>query len=313
MARAGLDVVVLEQSEKLGGGARTDELLPGYRFDTHSVAHNLIQATDIVEDLALEHAGLRYVEMDPFSVAVGPDGTIVRFHRSVERTVESIAEVAPADAGRYRAWMRDAMPLVRVLSAGLGAGGRRTWSRVPALALAAGRALRRNGGPVGVAELLASPYRSVLEQRLATDRVRGPVAAFAAHASASPVAPGSALFGLWQAFYHQVGQWHALGGSQALNDALARRLAGYGGEFRTGAPVERMLWRGSEVAGVALADGSTVPARNVVAAVDPQVALLECPAAVDDDKLVVAGRPGHASTWERWTGLPPLRLTGPET
>jgi phytoene dehydrogenase-like protein len=180
--------------------------------------------------------GLQYVEMDPFSVAVGRDGAIVRFHRSVERTVASIAENSPADADRYRAWMHDAMPLVRVLSAGLGGSGRGAWRRAPGLALAAGRALRRNGGPVGVAELLASPYRSVLEQRLATDRVLGPVAAFAAHASASPAATGSALFGLWQASYHQVGQWHEQGGSQALADALARRLAGYGA---TPVPVHR--------------------------------------------------------------------------
>jgi phytoene dehydrogenase-like protein len=273
LARAGLDVVVLEQSDELGGGTRTEELVPGYRFDTHSVAHNLVQATDVVRDLALEDVGLRYVEMDPFSVAVRRDGTIVRFHRSVERTVESIAESSPADADRYRAWMRDTMPLVQVLSAGL--GGSAAWRRAPGLALATGRALRRNGGPMGIAELLASPYRSVLLQRLASDLVHGPVAAFAAHASASPAAPGSALFGLWQAFYHQVGQWHAVGGSQALADALARRLEGYGGEARTGAPVERILRNGDSVSGVALADGSTVAARIVVAAVDPRVALLE--------------------------------------
>lgn len=172
LARAGLDVVVLEQSDKLGGGTRTDELVAGYRFDTHSVAHNLIQATDLVGDLALEEVGLRYVEMNPFSVAVGRDGAIVRFHRSVEQTVASIAEVSPADADRYRAWMRDATPLVRLLSAGLGGSGRGAWRRAPGLALATGRALRRNGGPVGVAQLLASPYRSVLDQWLATDRVR---------------------------------------------------------------------------------------------------------------------------------------------
>ncbi|OMQ15214.1 hypothetical protein A7K94_0211075, partial [Modestobacter sp. VKM Ac-2676] len=122
LARAGLDVVVLEQAGELGGGTRTDELVPGYRFDTHSVAHNLVQATDLVQDLALEEVGLRYLEMDPFSVAVRRDGGIVRFHRSVERTVESIAAVSPADADRYRAWMRDAMPLVRVFRAGLGGG-----------------------------------------------------------------------------------------------------------------------------------------------------------------------------------------------
>jgi phytoene dehydrogenase-like protein len=277
LAREGLDVLLLEQAAKLGGGGRTDELVPGYRFDTHSVAHNLIHATDLIEDLGLAEAGLRYVEMDPFSVAVGRDGAIVRFHRSVEETVSSIAEVAPPDAARYRSWMHDTLPLVRVLNSGLAAGSPpwRRARRAPGLTLAAAQALRRNGGPAELAQLLASPYGSVLQERLSTDRIRAPVAAFAAHASASPAAPGSALFALWQAFYHQVGQWHAVGGSQALSDALAHRLAASGGEVRTSAPVERILRVGDEVRGVGLADGTSVPARTVVTAIDPRGALLD--------------------------------------
>ena len=60
LARAGVEVLVCEQAGKLGGGSRTDELLPGFRFDTHSAAHNIVQATGIVEDLAAN--GVRYAE-----------------------------------------------------------------------------------------------------------------------------------------------------------------------------------------------------------------------------------------------------------
>ena len=42
LARAGREVVVLEALDRPGGGARTEETVPGYRFDLHSVAHNLI-------------------------------------------------------------------------------------------------------------------------------------------------------------------------------------------------------------------------------------------------------------------------------
>ncbi|MGQ0576188.1 MAG: phytoene desaturase family protein [Pseudonocardia sp.] len=277
LARAGADVVVLEQSGRLGGGSRTEELVPGYRFNTHSAAHNIINATDIVEDLALADAGLVYREMDPFSVAVFADGTIVRFHRDVEATVASIAEVDRAEALRYRAWMHDALPLVDVLRAGLDAGASR--SRVlraaPGRAVAAARALARNGGPLGLARLLASPYGRVLRERLGSDLVRAPVSAFAAHASASPDQPGSALYGLWQAFYHQVGQWHAVGGSQGLVDALARRLDSLGGVWRTDAPVGRIARRGDRVTGVELESGEWIAADAVLTAMDPRVALLE--------------------------------------
>jgi phytoene dehydrogenase-like protein len=106
------------------------------------------------------------------------------------------------------------------------------------------------------------------------DLVRAPVAAFAAHGSAAPDQLGTALFALWQAFYHQVGQWHAVGGSQALTDALARRLASSGGDWRTGAPAAAIRRGSAGVSGVMLESGEMIPARTVVTAIDPRTALL---------------------------------------
>lgn len=276
LSRAGRDVLVVEQSDRLGGGSRTEELLPGYRFDTHSVAHNLIQATGIVEELRLAEAGLRYVAMDPFSVAVFPGGGIIRFYRSVPRTVASIRQVAPDDADRYAAWMEQAMPVAALAALALRAGGSGAsgWRHAPAGAGALARSLARNGGPGGLARLLISPYGRVLTERLGSDLVRAPVAAFAAHGSAAPDQPGTALFALWQAFYHQVGQWHAAGGSQALTDALARRLASSGGCWRTGAAVTAISRDSAWVTGVVLESGETITARTVVTAIDLRIALL---------------------------------------
>ncbi|MET9835958.1 NAD(P)/FAD-dependent oxidoreductase [Streptomyces sp. NPDC006385] len=276
LARAGTEVVVLEQAGKLGGGSRTDEPAPGFRFNTHSAAHNIINATDIVTDLGLREAGLEYREMDPFSIAVFTDGTIVRFHRSIERTVASIAEADPAEARRYAHWMDEAMPVITAMRAGLGGYGRaRQLRRLPRQMLAGVQALARNGGPVGLAGLLLQPYGRVLRERLGSELVRAPVSAFAAHASASPDEPGSALFGLWQAFYHQVGQWHAVGGSQGLIDALARRLESYGGQWHTGAAVERITRTGSRVTGVVLESGQRLTTDAVLTAIDPRIALLQ--------------------------------------
>jgi phytoene dehydrogenase-like protein len=277
LARSGAEVTVLEQSGELGGGSRTEELVPGYRFNTHSAAHNIINATDIIDDLKLRDAGLEYREMDPFSIAVFTDGTIVRFHRSVERTVASIAEADPREARRYEAWMRDAMPVVTAMRAGLdsGAGPARRLRRLPRSLLAACQALVRNGGPTGLTRLLLSPYGQLLGERLGSELVRAPVSAFAAHASASPEEPGSALFALWQAFYHQVGQWHAAGGAQALTDALARRLDSYGGRCHTSATVTSIIRDRDRVTGVVLDSGEHLAADAVLTAIDPRTALLD--------------------------------------
>ena len=95
LARAGRQVLVVEALDRPGGGSRTEETVPGYRFDLHSAAHNIINMTDIPEDLDLADVGLDYLEMDPFSVAVHADGRRVRFFRSVDATVESIPKSPP--------------------------------------------------------------------------------------------------------------------------------------------------------------------------------------------------------------------------
>lgn len=268
LARAGRDVLVLEALDRPGGGARTEECIPGYRFDLHSVAHNIINMTGIPADLDLAGAGLEYLEMDPFSIAVREDGRRVRFFRSVDATVESIAEASPSEADAYRNFVRVATPVVRAVLPsirGEAAGGTRAKAAVDVL---------RAGG-VGALRDLASPYGDVLARRLRSDLTRGPVAAFAAHAGLGPDVRGGALFAFWQAAYHLFGQWHARGGAQGLTDALVTRLRSWGGEVRCSTPVARILRSGARATGVVTRSGEQIPAANVVTAIDPKAALLE--------------------------------------
>lgn len=271
LAKAGRDVLVLEALDRPGGGARTEERIAGYRFDLHSVAHNMINMTSIPEELGLAGAGLEYQEMDPFSVAIHADGRRVRFFRSVEATVASIAESSGEEARAYAEFMDAAVPLVRAILPAIRGG-------VPARELPArlanvARVLRR--GPLTTAHDLLSPYDSLLRRSLPTDLTRGPVAAFAAHAGVGPTLPGGSLFAFWQAAYHLFGQWHARGGAQALTDALLLRLEQLGGEVRCGAPVARIETSSGAVVAVETEQGERFPARAVVAAINPQVALLE--------------------------------------
>jgi phytoene dehydrogenase-like protein len=262
---------VLEALDRPGGGARTEETIPGHRFDLHSVAHNMLNMTSIPTELALDSAGLVYQEMDPFSVAVFADGRIVRFHRSIERTLESIAEVSPDEARRYEAFMDVAIPIVRMILPSV--RGEITPRDVPIRLLNAARVLRR--GAITAARDLLSPYDSLLRRHLLSDRTRGPVAAFAAHAAVGPTLPGGALFAFWQAAYHLSGQWHARGGAQGLTDALVRRLDRLGGELRCSARVVRIDAAGGRVRGVVVEGGERLPAAAALTAINPQVALLE--------------------------------------
>jgi phytoene dehydrogenase-like protein len=271
LARAGRRVLVLEALDRPGGGSRTEETVPGYRFDLHSVAHNMINMTDIPAQLDLAGAGLVYQEMNPFSVAIRADGRRVRFHRSVEATVASIAESDPAEARAYRAFMEASIPIVRTVLPAV-RGGQDT-REIPGRLVNLVRSLGRT--PLTTLRDVISPYDSLLRRRLPSDLTRGPVAAFAAHAAVGPSVPGGALFAFWQAAYHLFGQWHARGGAQSLTDALVTRLTALGGELRCQVPVARIETSGGRVRSVVTEGGERIDARAVVTALDVKTAMLE--------------------------------------
>ncbi len=270
LAQAGRDVIVLEARDGPGGGARTEERVPGYRFDMHSVAHNMINMTAIPEELDLAAAGLDYQEMDPFSIAVHADGRRVRFHRSIDATVDSIAEHSPEEAAAYRDFMAVATPIVRTVLPAI--RGETSLGELPGRISNLVASLR--GDPLGVVRDLRGPYDALLRRRLPSDLTRGPVAAFAAHGGVGPAVAGGSLFAFWQAAYHLFGQWHARGGAQALTDALLVRLDALGGAIRCSAPVEHIDAPAGKLTGVVLEGGERIPAQNVLTAIDPQVALL---------------------------------------
>ena len=271
LAKAGLDVQVLEGLDRPGGGARTEERVPGYLFDLHSAAHNIINMTSIPDELDLAGAGLRYQEMDPFSVAINRDGRRVRFFRSVEQTLDSIAEFDSAEAKAYDQFIKEALRVVKLILPAV--GGASSPGELPGrIAGAAG--LFMNSGLESVRDVLGS-YEALLRRRLPSDHTRGPVAAFAAHAGVGPSVSGGALYGYWQAAYHMFGQWHGHGGSQALTDALVTRFRSFGGELRCSARVERIETLRGRISGVVLEGGERIATRQVITALDPKVALLE--------------------------------------
>ncbi|MGH9264793.1 MAG: phytoene desaturase family protein [Acidimicrobiales bacterium] len=292
LARAGRDVVVLEAADRPGGGSRTEETVPGYRFDMHSVAHNIINMTVIPRQLDLAGAGLEYQEMDPFSVAVLADGRRVRFHRSIEATVDSIAEHSVDEARAYTDFMDKAVPVVRTILPAI--QGEMPLRDLPVRLSSLVHALRPR--PFSTVADALGPYESLLRRHLPSNLSQAPIAAFAAHAGVGPSLPGGALFAWWQAAYHLFGQWHARGGAQGLTDALVRRLESLGGDLRCNAPVATIDARDGRVRAVVTEGGERIETRAAVTAIDPKTALLQLldpPLAGRDRADLTAARRGN--------------------
>jgi phytoene dehydrogenase-like protein len=70
LARAGVDVVVLEARGTVGGCASTVTVLGGARVNICNCDHTLVRATGVVEELDLAGHGLRYLDLDPVQLAL---------------------------------------------------------------------------------------------------------------------------------------------------------------------------------------------------------------------------------------------------
>ena len=92
LARAGLDVEVVERREVVGGAVSTVERFPGYQMDVGSSAHIMVRHTGIVEELELAAVGLEYQDLDPWGFAPFGDDAIA-FHVDLSATCTSIERV----------------------------------------------------------------------------------------------------------------------------------------------------------------------------------------------------------------------------
>lgn len=111
LTSAGYRCRVLDARPVPGGGAASEELLlPGYRLDSCSTGHTLIQTNPLLADdelgLLAQH-GLSYLEPDPVEHVVFPDGESLTMWLDLDRTCEEIARFSRADAEAYRRLLAD--------------------------------------------------------------------------------------------------------------------------------------------------------------------------------------------------------------
>jgi phytoene dehydrogenase-like protein len=223
LARAGRRATVLEGSETIGGGCRSEELtLPGFVHDTCSTVHSLALASPFLSSLPLAEHGLELIH--PGAPLAHPldDGSAVLLERSVEETAGNLGVDGDAYRRLFHPLVRSSDELMREV---LGP-------------------LRPPRHPLLMARFGWSALRSA--SGLARSRfegVRAPalLAGCAAHSMLSLRSPASAAFGIMLATSaHSVGWPVARGGSQRLADALASYLRSLGGEIETGRWVESL-------------------------------------------------------------------------
>lgn len=289
LAKAGLDVLVLERREILGGAAATESPWPGYRVSSASYVVSLMPPR-IVRELGLKRFGYEVSIITPDYFVPFPDGTSLTLWGDVRRDAKSIARLSKGDADAYvefdRYFDRVATllkELLFVVPPNLRMRELPQWLRTA----------RRMRGWSGrdlheIVRLFTMSASDFLDEWFEDERVKGAMATQAIiGAWCGPMTPGSA----YVLMHHWIGEvdGHAgawgwvKGGMGGVSAAIAESARSFGAEIRTDAEVARVAIDGrGRAVGVELLDGSLIRSRHVVSSAHPITSYLDL---VGEDRL----------------------------
>ena len=217
LARNGVEVLVLEAEDRIGGGTRTSELtVPGLLHDDCSATHPMAVGSPFLRSLDLEQHGLEWLWSEIDLAHPLDDGSAGVMVRSIERTARGLGEdgaawrrVFGSASAHFDELLEDIMrPVLHVPSHPV---------RLTRFGLAAATP----------ATLLARSWR--------TPQARALFGGVAAHAFSLLNRPMSSSVGCALiSSCHAYGWPVAKGGSQSISEALASALRAYGGTIETG-------------------------------------------------------------------------------
>lgn len=282
LARAGLEVTVLERRSVLGGACVTEELWPGFRVSRAAYVLGLLRPA-VIHELELDRFGLSLIPRRPSSYTPLSDGRALELspERSVSR--ESLSHFSRRDADSLpiyedllEAGARLVEPLIDTPPLDL---GQFRWRDLSPLLRFAFRALGCRKKLSELVRLCVEPARDTLERWFESEPLRSTLATDSViGAWLGPSTPGSGYVLL----HHFLGETHGArgvwayvrGGMGGLTDALERSVQSVGVDIRRECGVSEILVRDGRTVGVGLENGQEIEAPIVLSSADPARTLL---------------------------------------
>jgi len=283
LARAGLDVLVLERNPYIGGAAVSRQLYQDFTYSNCSYVCSLLR-TEIIRALDLPRHGLQIIPYDGGCTLMRDGGHLALYdnHDALRR---EISRHSKRDGEAYDRYARDMLRHCRFIKPLLLREPPDPTSFKPRdlmELLYLGKHFHKLGEAqmydtlrfwtMSCADLLDEYFESeIVKAHLAGSSIIG--------TALGPRSPGTAyvlLHHYMGSIDGTVGAWgFARGGMGAVTSALAKSFQESGGTIRSAAPVQQVLVRSGRAIGVALDDGEEIYARTVVSNMDVRRTFLE--------------------------------------
>ncbi|WP_455270975.1 phytoene desaturase family protein [Rhizobium herbae] len=290
LQRAGLDVLVLEKNDWVGGAATSRELAPGFLYSNCSYVCSLFRP-EIMRDLELPKHGLQVIAYEGGAVFTR-DGDYIASYRDHDSHRREFARYSKRDAEAYDRYARDVTRQCRFIQPLLMRTAPDPFSFKPrdiSELLYLGKKFGEFSAH-DMAQTLRFWTMSIsdfLDEYFETDVIKAYLALSGIIGTAlGPMSPGTAYVLLHHYMGEvdgSVGAWgYARGGMGAVTQALASSFKASGGTIRTGADVAKVMTRSGRATGVILADGEEVRGNLVVSNADVKRTFLKL---VEEDAL----------------------------
>ena len=276
LQKAGLNVLVLEKNDWIGGAAVSRELHPGILYSNCSYVCSLFRP-EIMRDLELPKHGLQIVAIEGGTVFTR-DGDYLASYRNYQAKKRELERFSVKDSESYSRYSRDILKQCRFIQPLL----MRTAPDPASFKfrdLSEMLFLLRKVNDLTASELADTvrfwtmSISDFLDEYFENDVIKASLAVSGIIGTAlGPMSPGTAYVLLHHYMGEvdgSIGAWgYARGGMGAISKALTSSFRAMGGTLLNNSEVEKVDIRGARVRGVILKNGDEYLAKNVVSNAD---------------------------------------------
>ncbi len=253
LARAGLDVLVVEAHPSRPGGALASEQAtePGFVHDVGAAFFPFAQISPAFRELPLAEHGLRWTFAPIDSAHPAPDGSVAVLARDIERMAACFG--SPEDGDKIRAvaqWHRKVEPALLPAMLEAFPALRPALGLLPFAILKVASIFLRSGAGLSKSWFRSEPARRVIP-------------GLALHTDVGPDDTFGSGIGYMLAVMATTGGYGVpAGGAGAITDALVSLLEAHGGRIQLGARVDEIVVSERRAVAVRLAGGEEIRARR---------------------------------------------------